>query len=98
MNPNQFDVDYNDRDREGRLMASMRFAAGNRIPEPGESVWTADDEGHTCRGTVSHVEGSVVYIDLDRSTWRVFRAVGMDTIEDDIYGLIEVTEDEPVPA
>jgi hypothetical protein len=98
MNPKQFDVDYNDRDSAGRLLASMRFATDKQAPKPGETVWTTDDEGHTCRGTVTHVEGSVVHIDLDRATWRVLRPAARDLIEDDIFGSIEVTEDQLVPA
>jgi hypothetical protein len=64
-----FEVDYNDRDKDGRLMASMRFASSARFPDPGETVWTGDDEGNGCWGTVAAVDGLIVYIDLARETW-----------------------------
>jgi hypothetical protein len=82
MNDIRFDVDFNDRDRDGRLKASRRFASSVRVPEPGETVWVADDEGNRCRGTVSQVEGLIVYIDLDRSTWRVPGPASTRVIED----------------
>jgi hypothetical protein len=65
-----FEVDFNDRDNEGRLKASRTFASSARTPDVGEVVVTRDDEGHSCEGTVTEVNGSIVYIDLDRSTWR----------------------------
>jgi hypothetical protein len=64
-----FEVDFNDLDRDGRLMASMRFASSVRIPDVGEPVWVADDEGNGCRGTVAAVEGLIIYVELDQLTW-----------------------------
>lgn len=64
-----FEVDFNDRDSDGRLLASMRFASGPRVPEVGEWVWTADDEGHSCVGRVVALDGLIVHIELDRATW-----------------------------
>ena len=29
-----------------------------------------DDEGNSCAGNVVYVGGSLVYIDLDRTTWK----------------------------
>lgn len=92
----QFDVDFNDRDPDGRLKASMRFASDGRVPEPGETVWTADDEGNRCRGTVSEVRGLVVLIDLDRSTWRVLGPASTEVIESN-KTRIQATERPFVP-
>jgi hypothetical protein len=65
-----FEVDFNDRDRDGRLVASRTFASSPRKPDVGETVLAHDDEGNRCEGTVSEVKDSIVYIDLDRSTWQ----------------------------
>jgi hypothetical protein len=70
-----FEVDFNDRNKDGRLLASMRFASGAVFPRPGERVWTYDDEGNGCEGTVYSVDGLIVTITLDRSTWARNRAV-----------------------
>ncbi len=65
-----FEVDFNDRDGAGRLKASRSFATSGRKPDIGETVLARDDEGNECKGTVAAVRGSIVYVDLDRSTWR----------------------------
>jgi hypothetical protein len=66
-----FEVDFNDLDRDGRLLASMRFAHGAvRFPQPGEHVSAHDAEQNWCEGTVFSVDGLIVTITLDRDTWR----------------------------
>lgn len=72
-----FQVDYNDRNRRGHLLASLRFATPPRA-EVGEYVLTIDDEGNECWGTIVHVNGQSVHIDLDRATWN--RALRVDSI------------------
>lgn len=96
MNDISFDVDFNDRDKDGRLRASMRFASTGRVPDLGETVWIADDDGHRCRGTVSEVDGLIVHIDLDRSTWRVL-GPSTEVIEDGPSFRVQVTERPFVP-
>ena len=65
-----FMVDFNDRDNAGRLKASRSFASSKRQPSIGEIVVARDDEGSECRGAVAAADGLIVYINLDRSTWR----------------------------
>jgi hypothetical protein len=65
-----FEVDFNDRDRDGRLKASRTFASSGRKPNVGEFVLAHDDEGNSCKGAVDEVRGSIVYINLDRTTWK----------------------------
>lgn len=64
-----FEVDFNDRDGSGRLVASLTFASSFRKPDVGELVVAHDDEGNRCAGTVADVKNTIVVIDLDRSTW-----------------------------
>ncbi len=63
-----FDVDLNDVDADGRLMASLRFGSSFRTPEPQERVFVRDDEGNGCWGYVNRIEDLIVYIDLARGT------------------------------
>lgn len=72
-----FEVDYNDRDREGRLLASLKFARPSQAPAVDDYVWTADEDGNGCWGTVVGVNGHSVHIDLDRATWT--RGVQIDS-------------------
>lgn len=72
-----FEVDFNDRDGNGRLKASRTFASSSRKPDVGETVVAQDDEGNQCEGTVADVNGSLVYIDLDRTTWKRLTAPDM---------------------
>lgn len=65
-----FEVDFNDLDKDGRLKASRSFATSGRKPAVGEAVLAHDDEGNECGGTVAEVRGSIVYVELDRTTWR----------------------------
>jgi hypothetical protein len=81
-----FAVDYNDREPDGALLASMRFASSPWSPESGDLVWTADDEGNGCWGTVRATDGLLVTIDLDRATWT--RQVEID-MPSDISLLVE---------
>jgi|SRR5829696_1085552 len=65
-----FEVDFNDRDGHGRLKASRTFGSSGRKPNENERVLAHDDEGNECEGNVVEVNGSIVYIDLDRATWK----------------------------
>jgi len=67
-----FMVDFNDQDNAGRLKASRSFASSKRQPSIGEIVVARDDEGGECSGAVAAVDGLIVYINLDKSTWRKF--------------------------
>jgi hypothetical protein len=64
------DVDFNDVDLQGRLMATRRFASSLRKPDVGEWAFLVDDEGNRCWGRVERVDGLIVYLALDRSTWE----------------------------
>jgi hypothetical protein len=64
------DVDFNDVDRDGLLVASRRFASSPREPFSGERVWVSDDEGLGCEAAVDRVDGMIVYLRLDRSTFK----------------------------
>jgi hypothetical protein len=66
-----FEVDFNDLDESGRLLASMRYASGaTRFPQPGERVLAHDSEGNWCEGVVYSYAGLGVTITLDRDTWE----------------------------
>jgi hypothetical protein len=89
-----FEVDFNDLDKSGRLMASMRFAHGAmQFPEPGEIVLSHDAEGNWCEGTVFSTDSLIVTIRLDRDTWRQDYVVISNSFENpnDVRGLHQAT-------
>jgi hypothetical protein len=63
-------VDFGDRDDEGRIWASLRFMLGPRPPMPGDTVFLADDAGHSCMGLVEDVRGWVARVAPDWETWE----------------------------
>jgi hypothetical protein len=65
-------VDFNNVADDGVLVkGSLRHADDpNHAAEPGESIFLYDGEGNDCYGYVDHVEGQIVYVRLDDSTWH----------------------------
>jgi hypothetical protein len=65
-----FRVDFNNVADGGRLVkASLPHASSYRIPGDGERVFLEDGEGNRCWGSVERVEGLVVLIEIDDTTW-----------------------------
>ena len=69
-------ADFNSIDAERRFRASLRFAESAVRPQPGEWVRLRDDEGNSVRGIVDAVEGMVVRVRPEMTTW-VFTSVVM---------------------
>jgi len=49
-------VDFDDRDRDGRVLASLRHTIGWRKPRVGDWVRLDDTEGRSCRGRIDSVK------------------------------------------
>jgi hypothetical protein len=50
-------VNFEDRDHDGCVYASLRFMRGPRHPQAGEWVYLLDDKGRGCLGRVESVRG-----------------------------------------
>jgi len=50
-------VNFEDRDHDGCVYASLRFLRGPRAPQTGEWVYLLDDRGRGCLGRVESVRG-----------------------------------------
>jgi|SRR5215210_865468 len=72
-------VDFNARDRDGRLSGLLRYAMGSRKPKIGEWVWLMDGDGNGCLGKVVEVNDTLVKVEPNWSTWdppvRIEKAV-----------------------
>jgi hypothetical protein len=64
-----YEVDFNARDADGNVFASMTFASSARVPAIGEWVRMEDGEGDKCGGAVLRVDAPTVVIAADMSTW-----------------------------
>lgn len=62
-------ADFNALDAEGRVKASLRFAATFEIPADGEWVRLEDAERNSCLARVEQVDGLIVLARPDWSTW-----------------------------
>ena len=62
-------ADFNALDAEGRVRASLRYAATPEVPSVGEWVRLEDGEGNSCLARVEEVEGLAVVARADWSTW-----------------------------
>jgi hypothetical protein len=62
-------ADFNALDGEGRVRASLRFAATSEIPDIGEWVRLEDVEGNSCSAAVEQVRGLAVLARPDWSSW-----------------------------
>jgi len=65
-------VDFNNVADDGVLVkGSLRHADDpSRVPEPRESIFLYDAEGNDCYGYVDHVQGQIVYVRVDDTTWH----------------------------
>ena len=62
-------ADFNALDAEGRVRASLRFAATADVPSVGEWVQLADGEKNSCLARIMAIEGLAVVAEADWSTW-----------------------------
>ena len=62
-------ADFNALDAEGRVRASLRYAATPEIPSIGEWVRFEDAQGNSCLACVSGVEGLSIVGCPDWRTW-----------------------------
>lgn len=62
-------ADFNDIDENGRVFALRE----DRNPVVGTRLHLADHEGNSCWGSVASVEGDLLYVDPDWSTWMTVR-------------------------
>ncbi len=60
-------VDFSNSDEAGLTFARLERAS--RPVMEGEQVVALDGEGHECHARVARIEGALVYLELDRSTW-----------------------------
>lgn len=49
-------VDFDDRDKDGRVLASLRHTIGWRKPQVGDWVRLDDTEGRSCRGRIDSIK------------------------------------------
>ena len=64
-----FEVDFNNRDGDDRVIASLRFANRWERPSVGQWVRLTDAEGDVCVGQVEEVRNAIVAIRPDWSSW-----------------------------
>jgi hypothetical protein len=62
-------TDFNALDRDGRVKASLRFAATPEVPAVGEWVSLMDAESNSCLARVEVVDGLAVVARPDWATW-----------------------------
>lgn len=62
-------ADFNSLDSQGRVRASLRFAATAEIPSPGEIVLLHDIEGNSCLAEIEIVTGLAVTARPEWPTW-----------------------------
>lgn len=65
----QIGADFNAIDADGRVKASLRYAATPEIPAIGEWILLTDAEGNTCRARVEEVTGVAVAARPDWPMW-----------------------------
>lgn len=65
----QIGADFNALDAEGRVRASLRYAATPEIPAVGELVLLMDAEGNSCLARVEEVDGLAIVAGADWTTW-----------------------------
>ncbi len=63
-------VDFNAIDDRGRLSALLRYAMGSHRPKVGDWVWLMDGDGNGCLGRVVEVQGELIEVGPDWSTWN----------------------------
>lgn len=64
-------VDFNAVNRrDNRLSALLRYAMGSGRPEIGDWVWLMDGDGNGCLGRVVEVNGGLVKVEPNWSTWN----------------------------
>src|SRR5437762_2347750 len=61
-------ADFNDAE-DGVVSGLQRYALGPRALRPPDHVLVRDGDGNRCWGNVQRVDGEVVYVALDDSTW-----------------------------
>lgn len=62
-------ADFNALDPDGRVTASLRFAATPEVPAVGEWVSLMDGESNTCLARVEEVDGLAIAARPDWATW-----------------------------
>jgi hypothetical protein len=65
-------VDFNQREEDGTVWVTMRdtgFVEDDCL-RSGVAVELWDDDGDACFGTVMRVEGGIMFVKPDYSTWR----------------------------
>lgn len=66
-------ADFNDIHHHNRTSTSLRFASSPRKLATGERVELYDGveegDGNRCWATVTDIKGSIIYLELDWSTW-----------------------------
>jgi hypothetical protein len=61
-------VDFNDLEDGGRIAALVEDS--DRFPIVGQEALLTDDEGNACRATIEDVEGDLIHLALDWSSWN----------------------------
>jgi len=61
-------ADFNDLE-DGVVSGLQRYARGRRALRPPDHVLVRDGDGNRCWGNVQRVDGELVYVALDDSTW-----------------------------
>ncbi len=71
-------VDFNDLDEQGRVLALLRLAPDTA--EVGARAYLLDDEGNSCSGTITSIEGALIHVDADWNTWSPASAVEVKVV------------------
>jgi len=87
-------VDFNELDDDGYLIALL--PPQSPTPDLGTRYHLLDTDGNYCRGTISSVEGRLVSLILDWSTWRPEDGSGWEVARHDVTGWVIVTHSRAV--
>ncbi len=63
-------VDFNELDEDGNVVAALEHFNSSRRPRIGEQVFLGDHEGNTCWGAIVRTAAGVAHLRLDPGTWR----------------------------
>ncbi|MBV9142930.1 MAG: hypothetical protein JO115_18795 [Pseudonocardiales bacterium] len=87
-------VDFNELDDDGLLIALL--PPESPAPDSGTKFHLLDADGNYCRGTISSVEGRLVSLVLDWSTWWPEDGAGWEVARHSVTGWVIVTQSRAV--
>jgi hypothetical protein len=94
MAPGLLRVDFNELDDDGLLIALLPPESPD--PDPGTEFHLLDADGNYCRGTISSIEGRLVSLVLDWSTWWPEDGPGCEVTRHSATGWVIVTQSRAV--